>query len=94
MKAVCVYCATEGKPAQLRQKEPLNDPRVTHGICVEHQRRLARTAEEPPHEHPRCVRAQSALFVCGPVARVVTPQEASARLPTRHAETDCLSVPR
>ncbi len=52
MKVVCAYCATEGKPGLIREKEPLDDPRVTHGICAEHQRRLARTAEEPPQRTP------------------------------------------
>ncbi len=58
MKVVCVYCATEGKPALIGEKEPLDDPRVTHGICAEHQRRLARAAEEhPPRTAPVCPRA-------------------------------------
>ncbi len=48
MKVVCAHCATEGKPALMREKEPLDDPRVTHGIWVEHQRRLARTAAGVP----------------------------------------------
>ncbi len=58
MKVVCVYCATEGKSALMREKEPLDDPRVTHGICAEHQRRLARTAEDSPEGTPPvCPRA-------------------------------------
>ncbi len=46
MKVVCVYSATEGKPALISEIEPLDDLRVTHGICAAHQRRLARTAKK------------------------------------------------
>ncbi len=42
MKVVCVYCAEEGKPALIREKEPLDDPRVTHGVCAEHHLRLVK----------------------------------------------------
>ncbi len=52
MKVVGVYCATEGKPTLIGEKEPFDDPRLTHGICAEHQRRLAKTAEEPQRELP------------------------------------------
>ncbi len=58
MKVVWVYRATKGKPVLIGEKQPLDDSRVTHGICVEHQRRLARTAEEPPlRTPPVCPRA-------------------------------------
>ena len=40
MIVVCAYCAKEGKPALIREKDPLDDPRVTHGVCAEHQLRL------------------------------------------------------
>lgn len=46
MKVMCAHCANEGPPALLREKEPLEDPRVTHGVCAEHQRRLAPSARE------------------------------------------------
>jgi len=46
MKVVCVYCATEGKPALMGEKAPLDDPRQTHGVCAEHLRRLARPVED------------------------------------------------
>ena len=53
MKVVCVYCATEGKPALISEKEPLDDPRETHGVCVVHQRRLARTTKKSSQQPPR-----------------------------------------
>lgn len=56
MKVVCASCAAEGKPALMGEKEPLDDPRETHGICAEHQRRLAWTLEEFFQQSPPCVR--------------------------------------
>lgn len=50
MQVICVYCASEGKPALMSDKAPLDDPRVTHRICVTHQRRLARTAKKSSEE--------------------------------------------
>jgi len=37
MRVVCIYCEKEGAPALMREKDPLGDPRVTHGICRRHQ---------------------------------------------------------
>jgi hypothetical protein len=45
MKVTCAYCAKEGKPALIREKEPLDDPTVTHGICVDHCRQLYQEME-------------------------------------------------
>ncbi len=46
MKVMCAHCANEGQPALLREKEPLENPRVTHSICAEHRHRLAASARE------------------------------------------------
>ncbi len=56
MNVVCAYCAAEGKPALIGEKEPFDDPRETHGICAAHQRRLAWTSEESFQQSPPGVR--------------------------------------
>jgi hypothetical protein len=36
MKVVCAWCLQEGKPGDLGEREPLEDPTVTHSICARH----------------------------------------------------------
>jgi hypothetical protein len=36
MKVVCAWCLREGKPGDLGEREPLEDPGVTHSICAGH----------------------------------------------------------
>jgi len=36
MKLVCAWCLQEGKPADMGDKEPLDDTRVSHTICDDH----------------------------------------------------------
>mgnify|MGYP001610294211 CR=1 FL=1 len=36
MIVLCAWCQAEGQPARLGEKEPLADPRETHGICAAH----------------------------------------------------------
>ena len=45
MKVVCADCAKEGKPALIREKEPLDDPTITHGMCADHCRQLYQEME-------------------------------------------------
>ncbi len=45
MKVMCAHCAKEGKPALIRETEPLDDPMITHGICAEHRRLLYQEIE-------------------------------------------------
>ena len=33
MKAVCAWCRAEGAPADLGEREPLDQVDETHGIC-------------------------------------------------------------
>ena len=40
MKVICIYCVKAGEPALIREKEPLDDPKITHGICRRHQVQL------------------------------------------------------
>ena len=43
MRQLCAWCEQEGKPGILGEKEPLDDPTVTHGVCDAHQRALLAT---------------------------------------------------
>lgn len=45
MKVVCIYCEKEGVPAVIREKEPLDDPRVTHGVCRRHHLQVREEVE-------------------------------------------------
>jgi hypothetical protein len=37
VKVICAWCLEEGKPALVREKEPLDDPEESHGVCLEHK---------------------------------------------------------
>jgi hypothetical protein len=43
MKVVCGWCEADGRPAIVREKEPLDDPDETHGLCPEHKALLGTT---------------------------------------------------
>ncbi len=43
MRVVCAWCDAEGKPAVVREKDPLDDPEETHGVCAEHKALLRST---------------------------------------------------
>ncbi|MGE5850344.1 MAG: PilZ domain-containing protein [Candidatus Methylomirabilota bacterium] len=45
MRVVCIYCEKEAVPALIREKDPLDDPRVTHGICRRHQLQVGEEIE-------------------------------------------------
>jgi hypothetical protein len=36
MTVVCAWCQHQGRMTVLREKEPLDYPGVSHGICEEH----------------------------------------------------------
>jgi hypothetical protein len=36
MKIICAWCERDGSPAFLGEREPLDDPSFTHGICPRH----------------------------------------------------------
>jgi hypothetical protein len=40
MKVVCAWCLLEGKPGDLGEREPLEDPGVSHSICAGHVNQL------------------------------------------------------
>lgn len=37
MKVLCAWCEKDGKPALMGEREPLDDPTETHGLCPEHR---------------------------------------------------------
>ena len=40
VKVICAWCDAEGRPGYLGEREPLDDPSLTHGVCVRHRRRF------------------------------------------------------
>ncbi len=40
MKVMCAYCERDGAPALIGEKEPRDNPMITHGICPTHRREL------------------------------------------------------
>jgi hypothetical protein len=40
MKAVCAWCQQEGRSGVLGDREPLDDPSETHGVCARHSEKL------------------------------------------------------
>ena len=40
MKVICSSCEREGKPGYLGEREPLDNPAVTHGLCSPHTEQL------------------------------------------------------
>lgn len=36
MRAICAWCRADGRPADLEEREPLDDPSETHGLCPRH----------------------------------------------------------
>lgn len=37
MIAICAWCVRDGLPAVLGEREPLDNPGVTHGMCEPHE---------------------------------------------------------
>ena len=40
MKVLCAWCQSEGRPDDLGEREPLDNPAPTHCICPHHRERL------------------------------------------------------
>jgi hypothetical protein len=40
MKILCAWCCHEGLPGYMGEREPLDDPQPTHGICALHQAQI------------------------------------------------------
>jgi hypothetical protein len=50
MKIVCAWCERDGVPAFLGEREPADDPTITHGICPRHLTQVLATL--PPGSFP------------------------------------------
>jgi len=37
VKVICAWCHAEGRPGYLGEREPLDDPSLTHGVCFRHR---------------------------------------------------------
>ena len=40
MRVLCAWCCRDGKPGYLGEREPLNNPEPTHGVCARHKTQL------------------------------------------------------
>ena len=40
MQILCAWCCRDGRPGYLGEREPLDNPEPTHGICVRHKAQL------------------------------------------------------
>jgi hypothetical protein len=48
VKGICSWCQAEGSPADLGEREPLDDPSETHGLCQRHLTELLGEARALP----------------------------------------------
>jgi hypothetical protein len=62
MKVVCSSCENESGPAFMGEQEPLDDSRITHGLCPEHQERLRQEIEAIPAQASPPKEARFALI--------------------------------
>jgi len=53
VRAICAWCQAEGSPADLGEREPLEDPVETHGLCQRHLTQLLGAARSRPSAGPR-----------------------------------------
>jgi len=48
VRAICAWCRSEGAPADLGEREPLQDPAETHGLCERHMTQLLGVGRSRP----------------------------------------------
>jgi hypothetical protein len=48
MRAICAWCRAEGSPADLGEREPLEDTNETHGLCQRHLTHFLAAARSRP----------------------------------------------
>ena len=47
MKILCAWCCGEGLPGYMGEREPLDNPESTHGICAHHNALLLESLRQP-----------------------------------------------
>lgn len=47
MRAICAWCRAEGAPADLGERQPLDDHNETHGLCQRHLSQFVAAAARP-----------------------------------------------
>ena len=66
MKVVCAWCQQEGRTGVLGQREPIDDPTETHGVCSVHSERLLEQLPSPSFPGVRMLlvvrRTETALY--------------------------------
>ena len=40
MRVLCAWCCRDGQPGYLGEREPLDNPEPTHGVCLRHKTQL------------------------------------------------------
>src|SRR5437867_5519152 len=40
MRVLCAWCCRDGQPGYLGEREPLDNPEPTHGVCARHKAQL------------------------------------------------------
>jgi hypothetical protein len=48
VRGICSWCQAEGSPADLGEREPLDDPAETHGLCQRHLTQCLSSARSRP----------------------------------------------
>jgi hypothetical protein len=48
VRGICSWCQAEGSPADLGEREPLDDPAETHGVCQRHLTQFLGSARSRP----------------------------------------------
>jgi hypothetical protein len=43
VRILCAWCCREGEPGDLGEREPLDNPDTTHGICLRHKAQVLET---------------------------------------------------
>jgi len=66
MKVVCAWCQREGRHRVLAEREPLDDPTETHGMCPRHSEEMIAQLPSPSFPGVRLLivvrRTEQALF--------------------------------
>src|SRR6266850_3625519 len=66
MKVVCAWCQREGRGRVLAEREPLDDPTETHGMCARHSEEMIGQLPSPSFPGVRMLmvvrRTENALY--------------------------------